>query len=55
MKMQHFSQLHEGEVRKVLFEAYNKNGMMEGYSDNYIRVTAPYRTELANKIADWKL
>jgi threonylcarbamoyladenosine tRNA methylthiotransferase MtaB len=55
MKMQYFSQLHEGEVRKVLFEKYDKTGMMEGYSDNYIRVTTPFRAELANKIADWKL
>ena len=23
---------------KVLFESQNKNGMMEGYSDNYIKV-----------------
>lgn len=55
MKMQYFSQLHEGQLRKVLFESENKNGMMEGYSDNYIRVTAPYRAEWVNKVIDWKI
>ncbi len=55
MKMQYFTEQHSGQTRKVLFEAFEKNGMMEGYSDNYIRITTPYRTEWANKIVDWKL
>ena len=29
--------------------------MMEGYTDNYIRITAPFREEWANKIVDWKI
>src|SRR5687767_1280851 len=37
MKMQYFTGQYAGEQRKVLFEAHNKNGMMEGYTDNYIR------------------
>jgi len=28
---------------------------MEGYTDNYIKVTTPYRKEWANRIIDWKL
>ena len=55
MKMQFFTQQHEGETRKVLFESHEKNGMMEGYTDNYIRVTTPYRAEWANAVVDWKL
>jgi len=55
MKLQYFTNLHEGQTRKVLFEAYNKNGMMEGYTDNYIRVSTPYRKEWANELVDWKL
>src|SRR5687767_11182061 len=39
MKMQYFQGKHEGQKRKVLFEGHNKNGMMEGYTDNYIRVS----------------
>ena len=55
MKLQYFTNLHAGQTRKVLFEAYNKEGMMEGYTDNYIRVTTPYRAEWANQLIDWKL
>jgi threonylcarbamoyladenosine tRNA methylthiotransferase MtaB len=55
MKMQHFTELHHGQTRKVLFEGHEKNGMMEGYTDNYIRITTPYRSEWANKVVDWSL
>jgi len=54
-KMQYFTAQHAGETRKVLFEDHNKNGMMEGYSDNYIRIATPYRNEWANAIVDWNL
>ena len=55
MKMQFFTEQHIGQIRKILFEDHNKNGMMEGYTDNYIRITTPYRREWANHIIDWKL
>ncbi|MDD2792749.1 MAG: tRNA (N(6)-L-threonylcarbamoyladenosine(37)-C(2))-methylthiotransferase MtaB [Sediminibacterium sp.] len=55
MKLQYFTQQHAGETRKVLFEAFNKDGMMEGYTDNYIRVSTPYRAEWANQLVNWKL
>jgi threonylcarbamoyladenosine tRNA methylthiotransferase MtaB len=55
MKMQFFTNLHAGQTRKVLFEGYEKNGMMEGYTDNYIRITTPHRAEWANQIIEWKL
>ncbi|HVF81092.1 MAG TPA: tRNA (N(6)-L-threonylcarbamoyladenosine(37)-C(2))-methylthiotransferase MtaB [Flavisolibacter sp.] len=55
MKMQYFTQQHDGQVRKVLFEGKGKGGMMEGYTDNYIRITTTYREEWANKIVDWKI
>jgi threonylcarbamoyladenosine tRNA methylthiotransferase MtaB len=55
MKMQYFTQQHAGQMRKVLFEGYNRNNMMEGYSDNYIRITAPYKEEWVNEIINWKL
>jgi threonylcarbamoyladenosine tRNA methylthiotransferase MtaB len=44
-----------GQTRKVLFEAHNKRGMMEGYTDNYIKITAPYKAEWVNEIIDWKI
>jgi threonylcarbamoyladenosine tRNA methylthiotransferase MtaB len=54
-KMQSFINQHEGQTRKVLLEGHVKTEMMEGYTDNYIKVTTPYRAEWANRIIDWKL
>jgi threonylcarbamoyladenosine tRNA methylthiotransferase MtaB len=54
-KLQYFTALHSGQTRKVLFERSKSQDMMEGYSDNYIKVTTPYRSEWANRIVDWKL
>lgn len=55
MKMQFFTEQHSGQTRKVLFESHEKNGMMEGYTDNYIRITTPFRNDYSNNIIDWKL
>jgi len=55
MKMQYFTEQHTGQVRKVLFEANDRKGMMEGFTDNYIKVTTPYKAEWENEIVDWKL
>ncbi len=55
MKMQYFTQQHTGQTRKVLFEIFEKNGMMEGYTDNYLRIQIPYNSTYANAIVDWKL
>lgn len=55
MKMQYFMEQHKGQVRKVLFEDHEKAGMMEGYTDNYIRITTPYRKEWAHQIIDWTI
>ncbi len=55
MKMQYFEAQHNGKARKVLFENHNKDGMMEGYTDNYIRIATPYRNEWENQVIDWVL
>ncbi len=54
-KMQYFAEQQHGQTRKVLFEAANNNGMMEGYTDNYIKVQTPFRSEWVNKIVDWTI
>jgi threonylcarbamoyladenosine tRNA methylthiotransferase MtaB len=54
-KLQYFTSLHSGQTRKVLFERSRHKEMMEGFTDNYIRITAPYREQWANKIVDWRL
>lgn len=55
MKMQYFTEQFRGQKRTVLFEGHNKNGMMEGYTDNYIRVATPYREEWANSVIEWTI
>lgn len=55
MKMQYFTNAHIGESRKVLFEGNNKLGMMEGYTDNYIKITAPLKDDWVNQVLDWKI
>lgn len=54
-KMQYFTNQHVGNTREVLFEIHNKNGMMEGYTDNYIKITIPYKKEWENNIIPWKI
>jgi threonylcarbamoyladenosine tRNA methylthiotransferase MtaB len=54
-KLQYFTSLHAGQTRKVLFERSRDKAMMEGFTDNYIKVTVPYREQWVNNIVDWKL
>lgn len=46
---------HVGSVRNVLFEAEEVDGRMLGYTDNYLRVTMPYRASMANNVVPMKL
>jgi threonylcarbamoyladenosine tRNA methylthiotransferase MtaB len=54
-KSQEFHQQHSGQSRKVLFEGKNRSGMMEGYTDNYIKIEVPFKEEWSNQIVDWKI
>jgi threonylcarbamoyladenosine tRNA methylthiotransferase MtaB len=54
-KMQYFTELHRGQSRSVLFEHAEKDGIMEGYTDNYIKVQVPFKNELVNKIVNWTI
>lgn len=54
-KMRFFTEQHNGQERPVLFEDCNKNGFMEGYTDNYIRVSIPYNKSQVNEIVNWTL
>jgi len=55
MKLQHFTEQHRGLTRKVLFEHQDKQGMMEGYTDNYIRIVTNHRADWVNQLVDWKI
>ena len=54
-KSQYFKESQLGSTRKVLFEQENKNGMIEGYTDNYIRITTPFREEWVNREVGWEI
>jgi threonylcarbamoyladenosine tRNA methylthiotransferase MtaB len=54
-KMQEFTRLHAGQTRPVLFEGHVTGEFMEGYTDNYIKITTPYRPEWVNRIVDWRI
>jgi threonylcarbamoyladenosine tRNA methylthiotransferase MtaB len=55
MKMQYFTQQHANTTRKVLFEKANKDGLMEGFTDNYIKVETPFKEAYVNALVDWEL
>ncbi len=44
-----------GKVRPVLFEAEENEGVMFGYTSNYIRIEHPFRTDFVNRIVDCEL
>lgn len=47
-----FMEANKGVSEQVLFESTDKNGMMEGYTGNYIRICRPYDPDLIGKIID---
>ena len=50
-----FAERYLGTERTVLFESTDHSGMMYGYTDNYLRVSAPYDTALINNICRVRL
>lgn len=50
-KMNLFTEAHRGETRTVLFEHAEKDGLMEGYTDNYIKVVRPYDAGKVNTLS----
>lgn len=54
-KMQYFQATQLGKTRNVLFEQEQKNGMLDGYTDNYIRISTPFREEWVNQIVKWEM
>lgn len=59
-KQQYFNAQHVGSTRKVLFESIKQKdlqevAMLEGYTDNYIKIITPFRAEWSNQIVDWAI
>lgn len=51
-KMNYFTEQHKNQTRKVLFEHQDKQGIMEGYTDNYIRISLPFDENKVNEIVE---
>jgi threonylcarbamoyladenosine tRNA methylthiotransferase MtaB len=49
-KRRSFYEAQLGEKVNVLFEHENKKGYITGFSENYIKVRAPWDPHLANRI-----
>jgi threonylcarbamoyladenosine tRNA methylthiotransferase MtaB len=47
-----FVQANRGIREKVLFESTDRQGFMEGYTGNYIRIRRPWEASLCGKIVD---
>ncbi len=48
----HFDAQFEGQTRPVLFEEAEKDGLMFGWSDNYVRIALPFNPRLVNTIQE---
>ena len=49
---QEFREANRGVHERVLFESTERDGMMEGYTGNYIRIARPYDPALVNTLVD---
>ena len=47
-----FYRSHIGSQKHVLWEAKEKDGMMQGYTENYIRLHRPYKAQMINQIEE---
>ncbi len=54
-KKQHFYAKNQGAKRTVLFEGENNDGFMQGFTDNYLSVHAPFDQQKINQLIDVEL
>lgn len=54
-KLRAFYQENIGTTEEVLFEGYNDNGKMYGFTKNYVKVEISYNQNLSNQLASVKL
>ena len=54
-KKRSFYESQLGSIRPVLFESEVRNGQMQGYTDNYIRVTYDYDPLMIDSVVPFKL
>ena len=49
-KQKNFALSHRGTIRRVLWEEANREGLMFGYTENYIRVQCPFDADRAGTV-----
>jgi len=49
-KRRHFYEQHLGQTRPVLFEQHTEKGLISGFTDNYIKIEAPFDPLLLNEV-----
>ncbi|NDV69614.1 tRNA (N(6)-L-threonylcarbamoyladenosine(37)-C(2))-methylthiotransferase MtaB [Dysgonomonas sp. 25] len=54
-KLRAFYEAQQGKTAKVLFEHTQHDGMMYGFTENYVKVGMPYDEALVNNITDVRL
>lgn len=54
-KQTQFKQQHLHQIRPVLFETPTTNGLLSGFTDNYIKVTIADNEQYANRIVETKI
>lgn len=54
-KKRQFYESQIGQTRPVLFEAENTDGMIQGFTDNYLKVIMPFDANFTNTIKEIKL
>ena len=54
-KRRAFYESQLGSIRRVLFEGENKEGYIHGFTENYVKVKAPWNPALVNTIHDVEL
>lgn len=54
-KRRYFYESQLGKVKKVLFENENHEGYIHGFTENYVKVKAPWNPYLANTLQEVKL
>ncbi len=50
-----FYKKNVGQTARVLFESTRKNGMMFGFTENYVKVALPYSAALVNRVVGVRL
>lgn len=54
-KRRAFYESQLGTTRTVLFEGENKEGYIHGFTENYVKVKAPWNPELVNTLKEISL